>query len=276
MSPKGILKLFVICGIMGIFIVQNSLARISSLSPWGLQDRLPTKQGQLDQTVGPQFGINGVSPAGTATDSTFFTFPYSLNYGLLEKLEVGAGLGLQWLDRKNSNSQLGISDLVVAGRYRFFDPNRAEKMPGLDIETGFSFPTASFEKGLGTGGLGILFGWGLILPLDPVRAHFGMGFRLNTENSDEIQVGNIFSYNGGFTYPLKQFKEELSLTGELKGFNHARNKRSGNKEGSTPDELYLSPGAIWNFSQKFKLSGALLIGLTSESSDLGMNLELRF
>lgn len=275
MKRKKVLEFLAVGGI-GIFFAQNLTARISSLAPWSLHDRLPTLQGKMDQTAGFQFGINGVSPSGSDQDAKFVAFPYSLTYGLLEKVEIGAGWGLQWLDRKNQESRFGISDLVVAGRYRFFEANRAERTPGLDVEAGFSFPTASFDKGLGTGGLGILFGWGLVLPLDPLRAHFGMGFKYNTENSDDLQVGSVFSYNGGVTYPLKEFKEQVFLTGELKGFNHGRNKRSGTKEGAAADELYLSPGVLWKFHKQFQFAGSLLIGLTNDSSDIGMNLELRF
>lgn len=261
-----------------LFFVGNLSAKISLLSYWNLQDHLATPEGKMDQGAGIQFGINGVSPSGSDTDTNFVSFPYHLTYGLSKQFEIGAAWGFQWVDRKDKNSQFGISDLVVASRYRFFDPNRSERTPGLDVEAGFSFPTGSFEKGLGTGGLGILFGWGLVLPLDPLRAHFGMGFKLYTKNSDDIQVGNVFSYHGGFTYPLKvkALKEKVSLTAELKGFNHARNRKDDKSEGAAPDELYLSPGALWKLHQKFQFSVALLIGLTTHSSDVGMNLELQF
>lgn len=259
-----------------LFSLQTVHARISVLSPWSLQDRQATEAKTFDQAAGFQFGLNGVSPAGGDSDAKFMAFPYRLTYGLIDKVELGTRLGLQWLDRRNRSSQFGISDISMAARYRFFDPNRAERTPGLDVEAGLSFPTGSFDKGLGTGGLGMLFGWGLVLPLDPVRAHFGMGFRYDTENSDDVRVGQVFSYNGGVTYFIPQYKDQLAVTGELKGFNHARNRVNGNKVGPAPDELYLCPGAIWNFDQRFQFSGAILIGLTTESSDLGLNLELRF
>lgn len=253
-----------------------AFARISLLQPWSLNDRQKTEEKKIDQSAGFAFGVNGVSPAGANTDTSFVLFPYTFSYGLWEKLEVGAGWGLQSLNRKKEGSQFSISDLVVASRWQFFEPDRTKRVPGLDMEFGFSFPTASFDKGLGTGALGLLFSWGLILPLDPVRAHFNLGFRYNFENADKVQVGTVFSYTGGLSYPLKNIKEKISLTGELKGFNHARNRVSGSNEGPAPDELYLSPGAKWEFHKRFQFLGALLIGLTAESSDLAMNLELRF
>lgn len=253
-----------------------AFARISLLQPWVLNDRQETREKKIDQSAGFGFGVNGVSPAGAHTDTNFILFPYTLSYGLREKLEVGAGWGLQSLSRKKEGSQFSISDLVIASRWRFFEPDRTKRIPGLDMEFGFSFPTASFDKGLGTGALGLLFSWGLVLPLDPVRAHFGLGFRYNFENADKVQVGTVFSYTGGLTYPLKNIKEKIYLTGEVKGFNHARNRKSGTNEGPAPDELYLSPGIKWELHKRFHFLGALLIGLTAESSDVGMNLELRF
>lgn len=268
------LQQFIIIMIVSIFLTKpNLFARISTLSPWSLQDRILTEKGKCDQSLGIQPGVNGVSPTGADVDTTFETFPYHLTYGLLNKMEIGAGWGLANVDRRNKSAQFGITDLMVAARYRFFDASRIDRMPGLDIETGLALPTASFEKGLGTGGLGISFGCGLVLPLDPVRAHFGLGFRLNTENSDDVQVGSTFSYSAGMTIP---WQKSLSLTGELKGFNHSRNKKSGTKTGPTPDEFYLSPGCIWKMNERFQMAGAVLIGLTAHSSDIGFNLELQF
>jgi hypothetical protein len=258
-------------------------ARISVLQPWGLnfQDRRPTLAKQIDQSVGTQWGINGVSPSGAATDADFLTVPYQVTYGVVDRLEIGASWGLQWVDRPNRSSQFGIPDIVIGTRYRFFEPDRASRTPGLDLEAGFSLPAASFDKGLGTGALGVMFGWGLILPLDPARVHFGLGYRLNTENSDNIKVGNVFSYNMGLTLPWNQIprvprsREELSLLAELKGLTHSKSKLSGATFGSEADELYLAPGALWN-SGRFQYLGNLLIGLTTDSSDIGVNFEFRF
>ena len=267
-----LLALFISTGLNPAF------ARVSILSPWTFQERLATKKAKLDQSVGFQNGFSGVSPSGADTDATFLLFPYELTYGALDKLEVGASWGLEFLGRKNQSDQFGINDLAVAGRYRFFDPSRAQRTPGLDLEFGFSFPTASYEKKLGTGAFGFLFGWGLVLPLDPVRMQVGMGYRLNTENSDDVRVGHVFSYTIGASYPLKlkKLKDELSLLGEIKGMNHARNKISGTNNGPQADELYLAPGASWNFRGRFRLLSQLLIGLTSASSDAGFSFELQF
>ena len=264
--------------------VQISEARISSLSPWTFQERLATPKGAVDQSVGFQVGFNGITPTGGNTDSTFLLFPYQLTYGVYDKVEVGASWGLEYVGRKNQSNQFGINDLSVAARYRFFDPSRTKRDPGLDFEFGLSFPTASFEKGLGTGAVGILFGWGLVLPLDPVRMHVGMGYRLNTENSDDVRLGHVFSYNAGASYPLKlrNVKEPLTLLGEIKGFNRSRNKFRGENAGPQSDELYLAPGAAWKFAvggrypYPFRLLGQLLIGLTSDSSDVGFSFELQF
>ena len=91
-----------------------------------------------------------------------------------------------------------------------------------------------------------------------------------------MRVGSVFSYNGGVTFPIKETNNRLALTGEIKGFNHARNRKNGEDISSSADELYLAPGALWNFNQRLQFSGSLLIGLTTDSSDVGMNLEVRF
>ncbi|OGR82605.1 MAG: hypothetical protein A2901_00705 [Elusimicrobia bacterium RIFCSPLOWO2_01_FULL_54_10] len=255
---------------------QASEARISLFFPWMFQERPATQTHALDQSVGFQTGWSGVSPAGGSNDSTHILFPYEITYGVMKQLEVGAGWGLQYLDRKNQSDQFGIIDLQLAAKYRLFDADRVKRMPGLDVEMGFSFPTASFEKGLGTGAFGILFGWGMVLPLDPLRMHAGMGFRLNTENSDDVRLGHVFSYNVGASLPIKQVHKDFAAIGELKGFNHGKSKFRGNAVGSASDELYLAPGASFNLPHNLRMLGQLLIGLTGDSSDAGFSFELQF
>lgn len=275
-------KILALSLISAAFLFRGSAeARISLLNYWTLQDRIATPAGQVDQSGAFQLGMNGVIPSGAETDGDFFNFPYQISYGVIDKVEVGASMGLALVDRRNRSAQFGVNDLTIAARYRFFEANRQTRTPGLDAEIGFALPTASFDRGLGTGALGFLFNWGLILPLDPVRAHFGLGYRYTLENSDDTKVGAVFSYNGGITVPMKAIVSDtrlhpMTLTGEIKGFNHARNKFKGDGRGPAPDELYLAPGMGWSFTQWIDLQYAFLIGLTTDSSDFGMNLELRF
>ncbi|OGR86890.1 MAG: hypothetical protein A3A86_07150 [Elusimicrobia bacterium RIFCSPLOWO2_01_FULL_60_11] len=251
-------------------------ARISSLSPRAYSERLATKLHGLDPSVSVQNGWNGITPSGGDRDSGFILVPYQVTYGALEKLEVGASWGLQHVSRKNKSDQFGINDLVIAGKYRFFDADRADRSPGLDAELGFSFPTASFDKGLGTGAFGVLFGWGLALPLDPARLQVGMGYRLNGENSDDVRPGNVFSYSVGGSLPLPQIDKDFHVIGEFKGFNHSKDKLRGASIGSDADELYLAPGAALSLPHGMRALGQVLIGLTTDSSDAGFSFELQF
>ncbi len=267
-------KILMLCG--ALFFAQNLEARISILSPLGFQERGATPFQKLDQSISFQNGWSGVSPSGNDRDASFMLLPYQINYGIHDKFEIGASWGLEFLNRKDKSDQFGIHDLAVAGRYRFFDADRAERTAGLDAEFGFAFPTASFEKGLGTGAFGVIFGWGLVLPLDPVRMQVGMGYRLNTENSDDTRVGHVFSYNVGASYPLNRVHKDLTLLGELKGLNHGKNKFKGDAVGSPADELYLAPGASYKLPKGMRVLGQVLIGLTPDASDAGFSIELQF
>ena len=256
--------------------IQESEARISMLSPMSYQERLETNTHEIDQSVLFQNGWSGVSPAGANTGASHILMPYLISYGVLEKFEVGASWGLHYLARKNQSNQLGINDMIVAGKYRFFDANRSKRMPGLDAEFGFSFPTGSFSKGLGTGAFGVLFGWGLVLPIDPARFQISMGYRLNTENSDNVRVGHVFSYNIGTSMPLSGVNKYLDILGEIKGFNHSKNKVNGQAVGSAEDELYFAPGASYALPHQMRVVGQFLIGLTGSSADAGFSFELQF
>jgi len=274
---KGFFSIFIL-----FYLIQPAFAKINSLSFWNLQDPLPTQHKKIDQSFQLQVGVNGVSPMGADGDAKFYSLPYQVTYGLLEKLEIGAGWGFQVLQRKGRGTQAGFTDIAVATRYKIFEVDRAQRLPGVDIELGISIPMASYERGLGTGGLGLLFRWGIELPTDSRKTFFGVGYKYYMENSDNVQVGSVLSYNAGIILPwgnpnLSSMSWKITgLIAELKGLNHSRNKNLGKETGLRPDEFYFAPGVTLNFGEKWNLNGSVLAGLTKESSDIGINIELKF
>lgn len=257
-------------------------ARMSLFSSWTMEERKLLSKAELDQSAGLLFAVKGIPPPASSRDADFILAPYQISYGLEHQLELGAAWGFLMNNRPGQNNQLGITDLQMGGRYVFMQANRAERTPGLDVEAGLSFPTGSFARGLGTGALGFLTQWGLVLPLDPVQVQLTMGYRINLENSDNVRVGNIFSYSLGAQFPAQllglhtAWADDLSCGAALRGANHTKDKINGETFGSEADELYFAPGARYRINQQLSLESALLVGLTSDSSDIGLQILARF
>ncbi|MFN3966481.1 MAG: transporter, partial [Endomicrobiia bacterium] len=191
----------------------------------------------------------------------FFELPAIFTYGLADKIESGISLGIV-----SYASETGISDLSLGCKYVF--------PIDIGVEFGFSFPTADYKKGLGTGGIGIIIDWFAKKKLDKLFGHILLGYRINTENPEDLKYGNEFLYTLGVEYPTKK---NIDFFGELKGINHAPlvvdNK---NIKGSSYNELYIAPGLRYTADKNFDFYSSLLFGLTEDSRDVIFSIGLDF
>ncbi len=194
----------------------------------------------------------------------FFEIPVIFTYGAGKNMETGGSLGII-----SAGSKTGISDLIIGIKYQFLKEGRTQnEQPGVAGELGFSIPTASYSDGLGTGSADILINWLIKKKLDVVDGYFKLGFRINGTNSDKVNFGNVLSYTIGVSY-IKS--KELTLSGELKGFNHFPSKSNGvNVPGSDYQELYLAPGFKYRMNNRYDFYCSLLLGLTNKSSQPGL------
>jgi len=192
-----------------------------------------------------------IGTGGKPEDS--FELPAIFTYGLAKRTELGMSLGIV-----SYASETGISDLSIGAKYVF----------PIDIgfEFGFSLPTADYKKGLGTGGVGLTIDWFTKKKLNNIYGDILLGYRINTENPEEVKYGNEFLYILGVEYPLQKY---VDIFGELKGINHAPLKVDGkNIKGSSYNELYIAPGVKYTADKNFDFYSSLLFGLTDDSQDL--------
>jgi len=200
-----------------------------------------------------------IGTGGKPEDS--FELPAIFTYGLAKRTELGMSLGIV-----SYASETGISDFSIGTKYIF----------PIDIgfEFGFSLPTADYKKGLGTGGVGITIDWLTKKKLDNIYGHILLGYKINTENPEEVKYGNEFLYIFGVEYPLQK---DVDIFGELKGINHAPRKVDGkNIKGSSYSELYIAPGVKYTVDKHFDFYSSLLLGLTDDSQDLKFSVGLLY
>ncbi len=205
-------------------------------------------------------GMNVLIGTGGGQDD-FFELPALFNYGISKETEFGMSLGIV-----SYASETGISDLSLGAKY--------VSPVDIGVEFGFSLPTADYKRGLGTGGVGIIIDWFAKKKLDNVYGHLLLGYKINTENPEEVKYGNEFFYSIGVEYPSVK---DIDIFGELKGINHAPlSVEDKNVKGSSFSELYIAPGLKYIVDKQFDFYSSLLLGLTDDSQDFIFSVGLDF
>lgn len=205
--------------------------------------------------------------AGFRSGEHVWELPLTFTYGIAPKLEAGARWGII-----SESGSTGINDLQIGAKYRI-NENRTNNAPAVLVEAAASLPTGDSNHALGTGATALSAQWAAKFPVDEVNGFAGLGITLNAENSDHIRQGNVFFYRAGAEWP---YRSDLTIIGELKGFNHGKGTFSGSEVDSDFQELYLAPGIATTIEGKYPLSAALLIGMTSHSHDLGLSITVSF
>lgn len=86
-------------------------------------------------------------------ENNHFDFPLALTYGLVPRVEIGAGLGGVVEDRLETDgekhSRSGLGDLIIAAKGKFLEEKSF--LPAQTLAPAVKFPTASRDRGLGSG-----------------------------------------------------------------------------------------------------------------------------
>ncbi|PKN02057.1 MAG: hypothetical protein CVU77_01160 [Elusimicrobia bacterium HGW-Elusimicrobia-1] len=214
---------------------------------------------------------NDISPAATPRSEHSFgasvlladgyiETPFKIFYGISDNAELATRWGAIFAD-----GQAGISDLKFAVKYNL--TKIAGDVPAIFIEGGVSLPTADHTRGLGAGGVGLSAGWNIIKEMKPLRVFAALAGEFN---DNDVLAGarppRVFSFKAGARY---DYKKDIVLTGELKGFNNYRRNPDAFKQ-----ELYLSPGV--HYSGSFPFSAAVLLGMSGDSRRFAIYLEKNF
>lgn len=239
-------------------------ARINMLEPWspGLDTRIPKDSWNHDVHLRAGFGRHS---------QDFFELGYLLSTPLSPEWEVGGGLNFLSVDGPGG-SESGFGDILVGAKYRL--PSGIVSK-SLDIigEGGITLPTGDGKKGLGAGGLGLFTGGSLQGAMaDNVTGFAHLGFRYYMEG-DDVNLGEVLEYAFGVKYLVNT---EIIGVGEIKGFNHGGDEYMGFK-GESYNEIYLAPGAVFRpKGSHFDVLGAILLGLTDDSFDFGLQASIKF
>jgi len=239
-------------------------ARVNMLEPWspGLDFTTPETFWNHDAHMRMGFG-------GRGTD--LFELGYILTTPVSPDWEAGGGLNFLSLDTRAGHKS-GLGDISLGAKYKL---PRGYIPPALELcgEAGLTLPTGNADKGLGAGGAGLFLGGDFQGAMsDNVTGYTHLGFRVFTKGQD-TQLGGIVEYAFGIKYLVDS---EWLASADVRGFNHGRDKHKGVKSDSY-EEIYLAPGAVYRPHRlPAEFLGSILVGLTGESYDFGLQLSAKF
>lgn len=145
----------------------------------------------------------------------------------------------------------GFGDIVLRGKYRFFDEGPLWPAPGLMLE--IKFPTGSERRGLGTDAADVALTALATKTLGPLVAHLNLSYTFIGKSEED----DVFTYALAVELPVT---ERFKLVSELVGETNA-------DPSTKTHQLGVLFGATYALKTGIVLDGALNIGLTNASPD---------
>jgi hypothetical protein len=171
--------------------------------PLSTDDTSTVEQGKFQMEV----GMGGIR---VDSENREFTSSAVLTFGLLDRLDLGAGTAYLLSDPKGGNQEGGITDTELKPKYRFLDER--DWIPALAVSGSFFIPTATKSKGLGQGKLDFIIKAIATKNLSKrVALHFNFGSAFIKDQENEW----IYSMAGQFI-----MTERWALVGEIVGVNN--------------------------------------------------------
>ncbi|MBI3333154.1 MAG: transporter [Candidatus Omnitrophica bacterium] len=205
---------------------------------------------------------------GTGTDTTITELFETLKYRG-EKGEVG--VTVPYLFRKGAgvtvgesrpargaipNDAQGLGDVQLKGKYFWLE--EAEARPSVDLTGRIKLPTASEDKGLGTGRVDVGLGTELMKKLGGFITFGSLELVLRDKPSGSTIESTRLDYAAGIGYPFtERFTGYASLEGGTKS----------NSGADPPAEAVFS--GVYRVNSSVSVNGYLLAGLTDGSPDFG-------
>ncbi len=186
---------------------------------------------------------------GAAEDTTALGIEVRLDYGVIDKLEVGAAI--PYLSISNGTDESGLGDITVGAKYAILVEDEAT--PGLSVGLDLVLPTGDEDLLGEDNDLDFVIKSAISKAVGPVDLHGNLDFTIWGKD-DAAEETNI-AYGAAVEYPINA----LTITGEIQG---------SNVEIGDDKEMALYAGLRYNVSDVLDVGGTLGIGLTDASPDL--------
>jgi hypothetical protein len=241
-------------------------ARVNSLEPWAPGFDANVSSQKWNHAVFAHVANSGAYGTDTTGLGYSLTTPYGKNW------ELAGTWGIKTLDSDGVYDDSGPTDLTFGFKRKLPKEWMGKLIKGVG-EFGVSIPTGDPDDGIGAGGFGFFGNAGVTAPLRAVRGYAQLGLKVYTEGSN-TRWGNTLSYSAGGMYSLGS---EWMVSGDIRVLTHAKDKIDGVTMPDAVQEAYLAPGGVWRPADlPFETQGLILIGLTGDSYDFGLQAGVRF
>ncbi len=211
-----------------------------------------------------QFKLEGGAYYEKDGGGKHWDFPFAAGAGVLPSLEIGLGFGGQFEElteiaedsgRECITTENGVGDLMLAAKWQFL--KETTWIPRQAIVPAVKFPTASKDKGLGSGEVDYDLTWIASKSITgEMGAHLNLGYAFIGRPADE-DVGDIIHYGLALDYKII---EPLQWVGEVFAENETRGDAATVVMGHT--------GLRWNPVDTLVVDAAAGTRLAGDAPDL--------
>jgi len=196
--------------------------------------------------------------AGYESDSrcNHAEIPFGLSYGLMPRVQVGAGFGGQLEERDEvtgRDRQCGIGDLELGAKWKFSDETRF--LPAQALAVAVKIPTADDDQGFGSGETDYDLTWIASKTIgEKTGIHVNAGYSWIGEPAGE-EVGDVVHYGLALDY---QLTETVQWVGEVFAEKEL--------QGGAQTAVQCNTGFRWNPSENLTLDIAAGMGLHGDDT----------
>lgn len=204
-------------------------------------------------------------------------------YGLFENFEISLEIPVQynWVTQTDRSGQGGgVGDVLLGGKYRFWENNKNGFLPSISGIAKIKFPVGLYEKlsedklgsdQTGNGSYEYCVGVNVSKFVGDWAFHLNLGYDWVAETTiDGVQTkpGNIITYNIAVEYSFsKKFSFLIELIGVEQDKRTERNQTITNSEARS---LSLLPAVGWEFSEKMFVLMGCSFSVLGKNIDFGV------
>lgn len=210
--------------------------------------------------------------------TTFFV-PTALNFGVSTNLTLAANvpyfrkeIRFNTPNGREERGASGLGDIILLGKYRFFNWNAYQTTVQLAVTGGVKLPTGATDKGPsgapfpiplqpGTGSTDVLLALSGTAVKDWAVLHLSGLYKLNTTGDRRYRFGDLFNYNLAAEARVVHTKypgPELYLGVELNGEVLATDELQGaSLENTGGHRLFVSPNLVFFLFRNLTLESSV-------------------
>jgi hypothetical protein len=178
----------------------------------------------------------------------------------------GQPVAVPGIEPGEQTTDSGVGDIVLQGEHYLV--TGTETTPWIIGLLRLKFPTGDEDKGLGTGGLDVEAGFGLIQQLGPVHLLADVGYTW-VGSSSAFELRDVFRVGGGVSLPFGRDQRHNT-------YLYIENRTNMVRGSDDRRSLAIGAGTSLDQAQRLRVSASVFFGLSDTAEDWGAYLTLGY